>query len=172
MNPFYLTALGAIVAAVALPFAIRTLIRCARLDTVATVEIAPEHRLELPAGELVLHLAGPLGKRGLGALSFALVDPRGAAVSGAPILMRSRRSSGRWGVLLGVRRFAVPEPGPHRLTVANIPQDGDLSGCAIVLARPQGVGLVLAVLAVVFAGVLLVVSTVLGVLLWTGAWVV
>jgi hypothetical protein len=53
----YLTAAGAVLAAIALFFAIRSLIGRARLDALATLPIAPEHRLELPAGELVLHWA-------------------------------------------------------------------------------------------------------------------
>ena len=172
MDPLSAAALGAVVAAIALPFAIRALVRRARLDAVATLAVAVDQPVELPAGELVLHLAGPLGKRGLGDLSFTLSDARGAVVAGAPIVLRSTRSSGRWGVLLAVRRFTVPAPGAHRLSIANIAADRDLSDCAIVLARPQGAGLAVAIVAVVVASVALVVCSVLGLVLWTGTAVV
>ena len=157
---------GAIVAAIALSFAVPALIRRARLAPIATVPIEPEHRLDLPAGELVLHLAGPLGQRGLGDLAFTLVDAAGAAVSSQPIVMRTKRSSGRWGVLLAVRRFDVRAAGAHRLTLAGIPAARDLSACAIVLARPQDAGLALSILAVVIAAVTLVACSVLSLILW------
>ena len=162
----YLTATGAVLAAIALFFAIRSLIGRARLDALATLPIAPEHRLELPAGELVLHLGGRLGQRGLGDLSFELVDGAGGVVSGTPIVVRSRRSSARWGVLLAVRRFHVATTGTHRLRVRNIPTDRDLADCTVVLARPQDAGLVLGILGVVAAGVLLVLCSVLSLVLW------
>ena len=161
-----LTTAGAVVAAIALFFALRALLRQARLEPVATLAVAPEHRLELPAGELVLHLAGPFGKRGLGELSFALVDAAGNATPSMPIVMRSSRSSPRWGVLLAVRRFVVASPGACRLTIAGIPADRDLSDCAVVLARPQGAGLAVAIVAVVLSAVALVACTVLSALLW------
>ena len=169
MDPIFAAAIGAVVAAIALPFAIRALVRRARLDAVATLAVVAEQPVELPAGELVLHLSGPLGKRGLGGLSLALADARGAAVAGAPILVRSSRTSMGGVVLLAVRRFMVPAAGPHRLSIANIPADRDLSDCAIVFARPQGAGLVVAIVAVVIASVALVACSVLGIVLWTGA---
>jgi hypothetical protein len=162
----YLTLAGAIAAALALLFAIRWLIRRAHIDALARLPIAREHRVELPAGDVILHLSGPLGKIGLGRLSFALVDAGGASVPSAPIVLRTRRSTSLRNLTLSVRRFSVPVAGAYRFQVAGIPPDRDLSDCGLVLARPQGPLLAVAILAVVFTGVMLIVFTVLTLLLW------
>lgn len=166
MNPLYLTVTGAVVAAIALLFAIPALVRRARLVPLATLAIAAEHALDLPAGELVVHLAGPFGKRGLGDLSFTLVDAAGAASTGSAIVMRSTRSSAEGGVLLAVRRFAVAAPGAFRFLVSGIPAARDLADCRIVLARAQGAGLVMSIVGVAAAAVLLLVCTVFSLILW------
>src|SRR5688572_3267539 len=166
MNPLYLTVTGALAAAIALTFAIPALIRRARIDALATLPVAPVHRLRLPAGDVVLYLAGPLGTIGLGALSFELVDGSGDTMPSTPIVVRSRRSSGRWGVLLAVRRFQVPVGGEYEFHVAKIAADRDLSRCRLVLARPQDAGFALGIIAVVLAAVTLVVCSVLSLILW------
>ena len=166
MNPLYLTVTGALAAAIALTFAIPALIRRARIDALATLPVAPVHRLRLPAGDVVLYLAGPLGTIGLGALSFELVDGSGDMMPSTPIVVRSRRSSGRWGVLLAVRRFQVPVGGEYEFHVAKIAADRDLSRCRLVLARPQDAGFALGIIAVVLAAVTLVVCSVLSLILW------
>ena len=166
MNLLYLTVPAALAAATALAFAIPALIRGARLVTLAALVVAPEQRVELPAGEIVLHLAGPFGARGLGALSFELVDAAGHAMPAAPVLMRSRRSSREWGVLLARQRFSVPRAGVYRLRVDGIEAGRDFSACRLLLARPQDTRLVLAILAVVFSAVAFVACSVLSLLLW------
>src|SRR5687768_7498941 len=120
MNLLYLTLTGALAAAIVLSFAIPALVRRARIDALATLPVAPLHRLDLPTGDLVLYLAGPLGTIGLGALSFELVNARGDMMPSTPIVMRSRRSSGRWGVLLAVRRFRVPVGGEYQFHVGGV----------------------------------------------------
>jgi hypothetical protein len=162
----YLTLAGAIAAAIALPFAIRSLIRRARLDALARLPLTPEHQFKLPAGDVILHLSGPLGKVGLGRLSFALLDAGGVSMPSAPILLRTRRSTSLRNLTLSVRRFSVPIAGVYRLQVAGIPADRDLPDCGLVLARPQGPVLLLAILGVVLAGVALIACTVLTLLLW------
>ena len=167
MPLFVVTAAGALAGAVALCFAIPALIRRARLDRLATLAIAPEHVVDLPAGEVVVHLAGPLGKRGLGDLSFALVDGAGVAVPGSAIVVRSRRSAAGGGVLLAVRRFALAARGAYRFLVSGIPAERDLSDCRIVLARAQDAGLVASILAVVIAAATFVACSVLSAILWS-----
>jgi hypothetical protein len=81
-------------------------------------------------------------------------------------VLRTRRSTSLRNLTLSVRRFSVPVAGAYRLQVSGIPVERDLSDCGLVLARPQGPMLVLAILAVVFAGVALIVFTVLTLLLW------
>jgi hypothetical protein len=157
---------GAIVAAIAFVVAIRSLLRRARVDALARLPVTREHRVELPAGEVILHLSGPLGKVGLGRLSFALVDAGGVSLPSSPIVFRARRSTSLRNLMLSVRRFNVPTPGAYRLQVAGIADDRDLSDCGLVLARPQGPMFVLAILAVVFAASALIVFTVLSLLLW------
>jgi hypothetical protein len=166
MNPLYLAVTGAVIAAVALFLAVAALLKRARLDPLATLAVAAEHRLRLPAGELVLHLAGPFGKRGLGELSFRLVDSAGNAVPSSPLVVRTRRSTASGSVLLAVRRFVVSAEGAYRLVVTGIAADRDLSDCRIVLAPPQGPGLVIAILGVVAAAVALVVCSVLTLIVW------
>src|SRR5688500_431928 len=111
MNLLYVTAPAAVAAAAALGFAIPALVRRARLDRLATLAVAVEQPVELPAGEVVMHLAGPFGTTAFGALSFELVDPTGANVASTAILVRSSRSSLDANVLLAVRRFHPPQPG-------------------------------------------------------------
>ncbi len=79
MNPLYLTVTGAPAAAIALTFAIPALVRRGRIGALATLPVASLHRLELPAGGVVLQLAGPLGTIGMGALSFELAIYAAAA---------------------------------------------------------------------------------------------
>lgn len=85
MTLLYLTLAGAIAAAIALPFAIRSLIRRARLEALARLPVTREHQVNLPAGDVILHLSGPLGKIGLGHLSFALLDAGGISVPSAVV---------------------------------------------------------------------------------------
>lgn len=166
MNLLYLTVPAALAAAAALAFAIPALIRRARLDTLATLVVTAEQRVELPAGEIVLHLAGPFGAVGLGSLSFALAGADGAALPTAPVLARSRRSSREWGVLLARQRFSVPQTGVYRLQVGGIQAGRDLSRCRLLLARPQDARLVLGILAVVFSAVAFIACSVLSLLFW------
>jgi hypothetical protein len=166
MHSLYLTASGSVVAAVVLWFAIAALRRRGGLNTVATLPVAPENSLQLPAGQLVLHLAGPLGKTGLGQLSFELLDRAGTRVPGRAILTRTLRSSPAGSALLAVRRFAISATGDHRLLAIGISQDRDYSDCAFVLARPGGAGLVLAIVGVVLSAIALLVCTVFSLILW------
>ena len=166
MDLLYLTAPGALASAIALSFAVPALVRRSRLDALATLTVVPEHRVELPAGDAVLHLAGPLGAVGLGPLSFELFDAAGNSVPSSPVLLRSRRSSDAWGVLLARHRFRVPQPGAYRLRVGGIATGRDLTDCRLVLARPQDVGLALSIVNVVLAAVMLIICSVLSLLLW------
>jgi hypothetical protein len=167
MNLLYLTVPAALAAALALAFAIPALVRRARLDTLATLVVAAEQRVELPAGEVVLHLAGPFGAVGLGSLSFDLIAADGTALPTSPVLVRSRRSSREWGVLLARQRFSVPSAGTYRLQVGGIQAAGrDLSRCRLLLARPQDAGLVLGILAVVFSAIAFIACSVLSLLFW------
>ena len=63
-----MTVPGALAAAIVPTLAIPALMRRARLHVLATLPVAPEHAVELPAGDAVRHLAGPLGVAGLGSL--------------------------------------------------------------------------------------------------------
>ena len=166
MGPILLTAAGAIAAAIALSFAIPALVRRAKIDALATLLIEPEQQVELPAGDVILHLAGPFGKIGLGSLSFQLISADGRSMPSEVIVFRSRRSSGLWGVLLAVRRFHIEANGEYRLKVTDIPAQRDLTDCRLVLARPQDAGLVLSILGVVVASVVLIVCSVLSLILW------
>jgi len=166
MHYLYLSASGIVVAAIALWFAVAALLRRAGLQTVATLPVAPENRVELPAGELVLHLAGPFGKTGLGGLSFELLDRAGTRVPACSILTRTLRSSTDGNVQLAVRRFTLSTSGDHRLLATGIPRDRHFSDCALVLARPARADLVLAIVAVVVSAVALLVCTVFSLILW------
>ncbi|HZF78567.1 MAG TPA: hypothetical protein VEZ89_02140 [Rubrivivax sp.] len=169
MNLLYLTVPGALAAATALAFAIPSLVQRARLQALATLAVEPEQEVDLPGGEIVLHLGGPLGTSAFGSLSFDLIDPAGTHVPSAPIVVRSKRSSGAAGVLLAVRRFQLARPGRHRLQVSGIDPRRDLSACRLLLARPQDARLVLNILAVVVSSVALVACSVLSLVLWLGS---
>ena len=166
MNLLYLTAPGAILAAIALSFAIPALVRRARIDALATLPVAPEQRVELLAGDVILHLSGRLGTTKFASLSFELIDAAGGTVPSRIVVMRSRRSVGLFGVLLAVRRFRVPAAGSYKFRVTGITADRDYSDCRLVFARPQDAGLVLSVIGVVLSAVLLIVCTVLSLILW------
>ena len=169
MNLLYLTVPGALAAAMALAFAIPSLVQRARLQALATLAVEPEQEVDLPGGEIVLHLGGPFGTSAFGSLSFDLIDPAGTPVPSAPIVMRSKRSSEAGGVLLAVRRFQLARSGRHRLKVDGLDGRRDLSACRLVLARPQDARLVLSILAVVVSAVTLVACSVLTLVLWLGS---
>ena len=164
MSVLYITIAAAIAAAIALPPAIRTLLRKARIDPLATLSVAPAHVLDLPSGPVVLHLSGPLGTTKLGGLSFQLCTPDGAVVPSSAIVVRSRRSALRR-VTLSLRRFQLPVAGSYRLQVDGIATNADLSDCRLVLARPQDAGLALSIVGVVVAAVVLVVASVVSLIL-------
>jgi hypothetical protein len=165
MSPLYLTIAAAIAAAIALPLAIRTLLRKARINPLATLSVAPAHVVDLPYGPIVLHLSGPLGTRKLSRLSFELCTASGAVVPSSAIVVRSGRSSALGRVMLSVRRFQLPVGGSYRLQVDGIDANADLSDCRLVLARPQDAGLALSILGVVATAVVLVVASVLSLIL-------
>jgi hypothetical protein len=165
MSVLYITFAAAIAAAIALPLAIRTLLRKARISPLATLSVAPAHVLDLPSGPVVLHLSGPLGTTKLGGLSFQLCTPDGGAVPSSAIVVRSRRSSALGRVMVSLRRFQLPVAGSYRLQVDGIATNADLSDCRLVLARPQDAGMALSIVGVVVAAVVLVVASVLSLIL-------
>lgn len=154
-------AAGLVVGLVGLVAAIRALVRLVGRPPLARLPVVAQQDVALGAsGPLVLQIEGPIGTSAFAGLAVTLEDvARGRAIPIHPILFRAR-ASGLRRARLSWKRFALDAPATLRLRVDGLDAARDHGDCAFVVARPVGLALPLAIVAVVASGVLLVASVV------------
>lgn len=158
--PMLLIALGV------LAFSIRGLLRLLRGRTVTSVTLGTQSTISIPsAGPYDLSVSGRLGTTDFAGVDFQMYDESGSAVPLRPVVMRVSSTSMSGRTTLQLRTFDAPRSGNYALTVTGIRAGSD-PGNTIVIGRPAGGPLVGWILAIVFSGVLLILSIVASALVW------
>lgn len=152
--------IGLIVIVIAVRFLMRIIARSRlfEIPAAADVELAFE-----ASGPVVLHLEGPNRFRHRPALQLTLFD----VMAGSAVPMKRTlpsRIAGRGLARFSMTRFEIRHAGRFRLSAQGLDKLGELSPWRYVLARPTGLALPLAILAIV-AGSLMLVFGVLSIVL-------
>ena len=138
---------------------IHALVRMTRGSVVASLPVVAEQSLVLPEpGTYDLHVEGRHVNRDFGKLDFAVVDAGGEALRierlwfGTKVTSFSR-------VRLQLRRFRVEDAGSVTLRIDGIRPTQDPDN-RIVIARPLGFGMVVAIVAIIGGGFLVIGSVI------------
>lgn len=141
--------LGPLVAVIGLVKFLNVLAR----NEVARLPVVPEQKVTVPApGSYILALEGPQFTW-IGAIRYAMLDPRGAQVESFSGI-GGMRSSGFTRARSTVRRFLLRNGGTHTLVVTGAPQDA--SELTLILSKALTTGEMLWVVAMVIATVVFV----------------
>lgn len=151
---------AALLGAALLVFSIVRLLRVLRESILVRLPALPEQDVRFAAaGPAVLCIETSHFSSAFAGVDFAMRDDYGHDVPSTPIVFRSK-VSGFSRVRLSLRAFDVPRAGRYRLVASGI-AGRDMSGAAIVFARPFVGAMVLCILGITFGGMALIAGIVL-----------
>lgn len=165
--PTEVLAAAALLGGVLVVFSIVRLLRVLRESILARIPAVAEQDVRFAAaGTAVLCIEQPHFSMAFAGVDFAMRDDYGHDVPSTPIVFRSK-VSGFSRVRLSVRAFDIPRAGRYRLIASGI-AGRDMSGAAIVFARPFVGAMVLCILGITLGGMALIAGIVLSSLRMAG----